>query len=193
MFPAAHYLEDAELTIDGVRFYGSPWQPAFADWAFNLPRGPGARRGVGPDPARNRRPRSRTAHPMASVIARPSRAARGAPDLRSAWPKSRHGFTVRSHPQTAARGATARRRPRKRHDVGVRTRADRGRPRAPARNALPVTIPPRGRRDDRSSPRLDTQVVGDRSHEPGATRAALPLAPRWSWRPSVIEIVPVRA
>jgi Icc-related predicted phosphoesterase len=22
-----------------VKFYGSPWQPAFNDWAFNLPRG----------------------------------------------------------------------------------------------------------------------------------------------------------
>jgi hypothetical protein len=34
-----HYLEDAELVLDGVRFWGSPWQPAFHDWAFNLPRG----------------------------------------------------------------------------------------------------------------------------------------------------------
>lgn len=33
------YLEDAGATIDGVRFWGSPWQPAFHDWAFNLPRG----------------------------------------------------------------------------------------------------------------------------------------------------------
>jgi hypothetical protein len=40
MFRGAHYLEDAELTLDGVRFYGSPWQPEFCDWAFNLPRGP---------------------------------------------------------------------------------------------------------------------------------------------------------
>jgi hypothetical protein len=40
MFRGAHYLEDAELTLDGVRFYGSPWQPAFCNWAFNLPRGP---------------------------------------------------------------------------------------------------------------------------------------------------------
>ncbi|MEO7732140.1 MAG: metallophosphoesterase, partial [Kofleriaceae bacterium] len=39
MFPGAHYLEDAEVTLEGVRFYGSPWQPAFNDWAFNLPRG----------------------------------------------------------------------------------------------------------------------------------------------------------
>ncbi len=34
------YLQDAEVAIDGLRFYGSPWQPAFHDWAFNLPRGP---------------------------------------------------------------------------------------------------------------------------------------------------------
>lgn len=40
MFAGAHYLEDSEVAIDGVRFYGSPWQPAFMDWAFNLPRGP---------------------------------------------------------------------------------------------------------------------------------------------------------
>ena len=33
------YLEDAGATLDGVRFWGSPWQPAFHDWAFNLPRG----------------------------------------------------------------------------------------------------------------------------------------------------------
>ncbi len=33
------YLEDDACTIDGLRFYGSPWQPAYNDWAFNLPRG----------------------------------------------------------------------------------------------------------------------------------------------------------
>jgi len=33
------YLEDAAAEIDGVRFWGSPWQPWFHDWAFNLPRG----------------------------------------------------------------------------------------------------------------------------------------------------------
>ena len=33
------YLEDGEATIAGVRFWGSPWQPAYNDWAFNLPRG----------------------------------------------------------------------------------------------------------------------------------------------------------
>ena len=34
-----HYLQDSEVTIEGVRFYGSPWQPEFCNWAFNLPRG----------------------------------------------------------------------------------------------------------------------------------------------------------
>ena len=34
-----HYLFDNEVVIDGVKFYGSPWQPEFYDWAFNLPRG----------------------------------------------------------------------------------------------------------------------------------------------------------
>lgn len=33
------YLRDSGVTIDGVRFYGSPWQPEFYNWAFNLPRG----------------------------------------------------------------------------------------------------------------------------------------------------------
>ena len=32
-------LIDESLTVDGVHFYGSPWQPEFNDWAFNLPRG----------------------------------------------------------------------------------------------------------------------------------------------------------
>ena len=35
----AIYLQDSGTTIDGVRFWGSPWQPAFNNWAFNLPRG----------------------------------------------------------------------------------------------------------------------------------------------------------
>ncbi|MBI3130312.1 MAG: metallophosphatase domain-containing protein [Acidobacteria bacterium] len=34
----AIYLEDSGCEIEGVRFWGSPWQPAFNDWAFNLPR-----------------------------------------------------------------------------------------------------------------------------------------------------------
>ena len=33
------YLEDEATTIDGVKFYGSPWQPEFNGWAFNMPRG----------------------------------------------------------------------------------------------------------------------------------------------------------
>lgn len=37
--PSIHYLEDSEITIDGLRIYGSPWQPAFNNWAFNLKRG----------------------------------------------------------------------------------------------------------------------------------------------------------
>ncbi|MEM7603825.1 MAG: metallophosphatase domain-containing protein [Myxococcota bacterium] len=35
----AIYLEDSGVTVDGVRFWGSPWQPAYHNWAFNLPRG----------------------------------------------------------------------------------------------------------------------------------------------------------
>ena len=32
-------LRDSGITIDGIRFYGSPHQPEFCNWAFNLPRG----------------------------------------------------------------------------------------------------------------------------------------------------------
>lgn len=34
------YLEDSAVEIDGLKIYGSPWQPRFFDWAFNLNRGP---------------------------------------------------------------------------------------------------------------------------------------------------------
>lgn len=34
----AVYLEDSGTTIEGVKFWGSPWQPEFFNWAFNLPR-----------------------------------------------------------------------------------------------------------------------------------------------------------
>jgi len=37
--PEIVYLRDSGAVIDGVRFWGSPWQPAYNDWAFNLPRG----------------------------------------------------------------------------------------------------------------------------------------------------------
>lgn len=32
------YLQDDGVEIDGVKFWGSPWQPEFCNWAFNLPR-----------------------------------------------------------------------------------------------------------------------------------------------------------
>jgi Icc-related predicted phosphoesterase len=35
----AVYLQDEEISVDGVRIYGSPWQPPFMNTAFNLPRG----------------------------------------------------------------------------------------------------------------------------------------------------------
>jgi hypothetical protein len=35
----AIYLEDSGCEIEGLAFYGSPWQPWFGGWAFNLPRG----------------------------------------------------------------------------------------------------------------------------------------------------------
>jgi Icc-related predicted phosphoesterase len=31
------YLQDEELIWNGLKIYGSPWQPPFHDWAFNLP------------------------------------------------------------------------------------------------------------------------------------------------------------
>lgn len=34
------YLQDNEVTIEGLRIYGAPWSPRFFDWAFNLDRGP---------------------------------------------------------------------------------------------------------------------------------------------------------
>ena len=35
----AIYLRDSFIMINGLKFYGSPWQPRFFDWAFNLDRG----------------------------------------------------------------------------------------------------------------------------------------------------------
>jgi len=48
-FPLIDYLEDEQLTLyfdgpngdhteDNIRIYGSPWQPEFYSWAFNLPK-----------------------------------------------------------------------------------------------------------------------------------------------------------
>lgn len=36
-----YYLEDEAVIIDGVKFFGTPWQPDFLRMAFNLPRGSG--------------------------------------------------------------------------------------------------------------------------------------------------------
>lgn len=33
------YLQDSQVEIEGLRIWGSPWQPEFYNWAFNLPRG----------------------------------------------------------------------------------------------------------------------------------------------------------
>lgn len=32
------YLEDAMVELDGLKIFGSPWQPEFGGWAFNLSR-----------------------------------------------------------------------------------------------------------------------------------------------------------
>jgi Icc-related predicted phosphoesterase len=32
----ATYLKDDSVTINGKKFYGTPWQPFFGDWAFNV-------------------------------------------------------------------------------------------------------------------------------------------------------------
>jgi hypothetical protein len=34
------YLQDEMVEIDDLKIYGSPWQPEFYNWAFNLRRGP---------------------------------------------------------------------------------------------------------------------------------------------------------
>ena len=33
------YLQDSGIVIDELSIYGSPWQPEFMQWAFNVPRG----------------------------------------------------------------------------------------------------------------------------------------------------------
>jgi 3',5'-cyclic AMP phosphodiesterase CpdA len=39
LFRDVLYLEDTEVTVAGLRVWGSPWQPWFHGWAFNLYRG----------------------------------------------------------------------------------------------------------------------------------------------------------
>jgi predicted phosphodiesterase len=38
--PSINYLQDSSIQIRDLKIYGSPWQPEFLNWAFNLPRGP---------------------------------------------------------------------------------------------------------------------------------------------------------
>ncbi len=38
--PEVVYLEDSGATIANLSFWGSPWQPTYGAWAFNLERGP---------------------------------------------------------------------------------------------------------------------------------------------------------
>lgn len=33
------YLQDQAVNLNGTKIYGSPWQPRFQEWAFNLERG----------------------------------------------------------------------------------------------------------------------------------------------------------
>jgi predicted phosphodiesterase len=40
LFEGLDFLHDSGCERLGVRFWGSPWQPWFCSWAFNLPRGP---------------------------------------------------------------------------------------------------------------------------------------------------------
>lgn len=42
--PRVHYLNESGVEIDGVKFWGSPWTPAFHNWAFNAERGADIRR-----------------------------------------------------------------------------------------------------------------------------------------------------
>jgi len=38
-YPNLTYLQDTSIIIDGIKIYGTPWQPRFYDWAFNVNRG----------------------------------------------------------------------------------------------------------------------------------------------------------
>ncbi len=44
------YLENSEVVIEGVKFYGSPYQPEFGGWAFGLERGDSIRKAWGEIP-----------------------------------------------------------------------------------------------------------------------------------------------
>lgn len=38
-YPDITYLQDSYIIVNGIKIYGSPWQPEFYSWAFNLQRG----------------------------------------------------------------------------------------------------------------------------------------------------------
>ena len=44
LLTSCHYLEDQTLELEGITFYGSPWQPLFSGSAFNLERGAALKR-----------------------------------------------------------------------------------------------------------------------------------------------------
>ncbi len=37
--PGGHYLEDSEVTVDGLTIWGAPWTPTFMNWHFMADRG----------------------------------------------------------------------------------------------------------------------------------------------------------
>jgi Icc-related predicted phosphoesterase len=37
-YPNVIYLQDNMVNLDGIKIWGSPWQPKFYNWAFNLPK-----------------------------------------------------------------------------------------------------------------------------------------------------------
>lgn len=39
IFTNCTMISDESVEIDGLKIYGSPWQPEFHDWGFNLPKG----------------------------------------------------------------------------------------------------------------------------------------------------------
>lgn len=39
-YPRLTYLQDSGVDVDGLRFWGSPWQPYYWGWAFNFPQYP---------------------------------------------------------------------------------------------------------------------------------------------------------
>ena len=38
-FGTLNYLHNSDIEIDGIKFWGSPYQPFFFDWAFQMKRG----------------------------------------------------------------------------------------------------------------------------------------------------------